>query len=284
MPARSCGGPSVDPFGPITVADDASIEYNLRWPGHYFDPETGLHYNRYRYYDPGLGRYLTPDPIGYRGSEVNLYAYAANPLVHVDVLGLAHRGKGDGPDTRSTSGDVDGVDGPPRRANDADAPAAKIVEEGSWPPFEAQRESIGQAILDNPVSEADYQRLNNDGVTVVFDLENRPMSEAGDRIAGEYHPLGREPGAGPEVVIYARNNRNADEIASTLSHEATHHVTHTTNPELRSTHADEYNSFRREFEFREGRAPNASEQQAIMDDIRGRYPSLDPPPPGWSIW
>ena len=83
-----------DPWGRVEVHEGATVEYNLRWAGHYLDSETGLHYNRYRYYDPGLGRYLTQDPIGYRGSDVNLYAYCSNPLVQVDVLGLAHKKKG----------------------------------------------------------------------------------------------------------------------------------------------------------------------------------------------
>jgi RHS repeat-associated protein len=88
----------VDPYGLVELRSDAKIEYNLRWPGHYFDPETGLHYNRYRYYDPKLGRYLQSDPIGHEGSPINLYAYCGNPLVQVDVLGLAHpaRTSGDG--------------------------------------------------------------------------------------------------------------------------------------------------------------------------------------------
>jgi RHS repeat-associated protein len=92
----------IDPFGLIQIRPDAQLEYNLRWPGHYYDPETGLHYNRYRYYDPHLGRYLQSDPIGYQGSPVNLYAYCPNPLVHVDVLGLHdpadQNGKRTGPD------------------------------------------------------------------------------------------------------------------------------------------------------------------------------------------
>jgi RHS repeat-associated protein len=80
----------IDPYGSIELRPGATLEYNLRWPGHYYDPETGLHYNRYRYYDPLLGRYLQSDPIGYKGSPVNLYAYCANPSVQVDLLGLDH--------------------------------------------------------------------------------------------------------------------------------------------------------------------------------------------------
>jgi RHS repeat-associated protein len=78
----------VDPYGHIEVHPASQLEYNLRWPGHYYDPETALHYNRYRYYDPALGRYLQTDPLGYEGSPTNLYGYPANPLTDVDVLGL----------------------------------------------------------------------------------------------------------------------------------------------------------------------------------------------------
>ncbi|PWJ72511.1 UNVERIFIED_ORG: RHS repeat-associated protein [Pantoea agglomerans] len=55
--------------------------------GQYFDAETGLHYNRFRYYDPDAGRFVSQDPIGLAGG-VNLYQYAPNPLSWVDPLGL----------------------------------------------------------------------------------------------------------------------------------------------------------------------------------------------------
>lgn len=77
----------VDAYGAVTVDPHSSITFDLRWPGHVFDADTGLHYNRHRYYDPVLGRYLQSDPIGTSGGT-NLYAYAANPVTHVDLLGL----------------------------------------------------------------------------------------------------------------------------------------------------------------------------------------------------
>ena len=79
---------TVEPYGYAAVAEGGSIEMNLRWPGHYFDAETGLHYNRHRYYDPRLGCYLQSDPIGL-GGGFNVYAYTRDPLSRVDVNGLA---------------------------------------------------------------------------------------------------------------------------------------------------------------------------------------------------
>lgn len=81
----------IDPYGTIVVAEGSVIDYCLRFPGHYFDAELGLHYNRFRSYHPSLCRYLQSDPIGQSGG-LNLYAYSANPLVAVDVFGRQSHG------------------------------------------------------------------------------------------------------------------------------------------------------------------------------------------------
>ncbi|SQJ06954.1 Cell wall-associated polypeptide CWBP200 [Serratia rubidaea] len=60
----------------------------LRFQGQYFDAETGLHYNRYRYYDPQTGSYISQDPIGLVGG-MNPYGYVHNPNSFIDPLGLA---------------------------------------------------------------------------------------------------------------------------------------------------------------------------------------------------
>jgi RHS repeat-associated protein len=67
----------------------------LRFPGQYHDPETGLHYNQQRYYDPVTGSYLTPDPLGLAPAP-NPHSYVPNPLLQTDPLGLMSCGPQDG--------------------------------------------------------------------------------------------------------------------------------------------------------------------------------------------
>ncbi|MDA8522172.1 RHS repeat-associated core domain-containing protein [Acidovorax sp. NCPPB 4044] len=63
------------------------IAQNIRFQGQQFDEETGMHYNRFRYYDPHLGQYLSQDPIGLLGG-IHKQAYPLNPLQKSDPLGL----------------------------------------------------------------------------------------------------------------------------------------------------------------------------------------------------
>ncbi|HCI7193962.1 DUF4329 domain-containing protein [Acinetobacter baumannii] len=67
------------------------ISNNIRFQGQYFDEETGLHYNRYRYYSPYVGRFVSKDPIGLLGG-FNVYSYAPNPITKIDPLGLKQGG------------------------------------------------------------------------------------------------------------------------------------------------------------------------------------------------
>ncbi|WP_312933470.1 RHS repeat-associated core domain-containing protein [Pseudomonas sp.] len=79
-------------WGGVLVAH-AEVTNPIRFQGQYHDHETGLHYNRYRYYDYYVGRFVNKDPISYEGG-INLYQYASNPVGWIDPLGLAaHRGR-----------------------------------------------------------------------------------------------------------------------------------------------------------------------------------------------
>jgi RHS repeat-associated protein len=121
------GVPNENPEGAGTFA------YNLRFPGQYFDTETGLHYNYFRDYDPPTGRYVQSDPIGLEGG-INTYAYVdANPLTWSDPLGLDPKGE------RGATGGVGGknTNNPYKHCREFDPPERDFVrckdhQSGKW--------------------------------------------------------------------------------------------------------------------------------------------------------
>jgi RHS repeat-associated protein len=86
-----------DPFGTAAPnqnpASLGTFIYNLRFPGQYYQAETGLNYNYFRDYDPAVGRYIESDPIGLLGG-INTYAYVDDdPVSGSDPLGLVQYDK-----------------------------------------------------------------------------------------------------------------------------------------------------------------------------------------------
>lgn len=92
--------------------DGVSLEFNLRYPGQYYDSVTGWHYNYFRDYEPATGRYVQSDPIGLIGG-VSSYLYSfGDPAGYVDAEGLSG--------SRSTSGSGGGGSSSDRRRWDRD--------------------------------------------------------------------------------------------------------------------------------------------------------------------
>jgi RHS repeat-associated protein len=72
----------------MPIAHGGAASTPLRFPGQYSDPESGLNYNYFRYYDPETGRYVSSDPVGLAGGYAP-HNYVPNPLVWLDPLGLS---------------------------------------------------------------------------------------------------------------------------------------------------------------------------------------------------
>ena len=79
-----------DPWGNVVDSTPEAGPCPFRFQGQYFDPESGLHYNYFRYYDPEVSRFISPDPLGLDGG-LSPYQYTPNPLEWIDPLGLCHR-------------------------------------------------------------------------------------------------------------------------------------------------------------------------------------------------
>ena len=74
-------------FGKIDKISKNEIDNPIRMQGQYEDEETGLYYNRYRYYDPNISAYVSQDPLGLGAGE-NVYSYTLNSFGWIDPLGL----------------------------------------------------------------------------------------------------------------------------------------------------------------------------------------------------
>jgi RHS repeat-associated protein len=79
---------TLDAYGALRTLEGPKHACPFRWPGQYEDEETGLYYNRFRYYDPESGEYVSADPIRLRGGKC-LYSYVADPVRSIDPVGLS---------------------------------------------------------------------------------------------------------------------------------------------------------------------------------------------------
>ncbi|MNU80999.1 putative deoxyribonuclease RhsC [compost metagenome] len=134
----------------LTHGGGEQLEQPLRFQGQYFDAESGLHYNRHRYYHPDTGRYLTPDPVKLAGG-LNQYRYTPNPTGWVDPLGLSGKCPGANKPGCSAPDGVAGAkvdDGEPNAPSPS--PKNRYLYRGdsreSWEIFEAGFEPLGESM------------------------------------------------------------------------------------------------------------------------------------------
>ena len=73
-------------FAEVSKRPSAFIPF--KYQSQYEDAETGLYYNRFRYYDPNAGSYISQDPIGLAGDNTTLYGYVSDSNINIDTLGL----------------------------------------------------------------------------------------------------------------------------------------------------------------------------------------------------
>ena len=79
-------GSKTHPLDAGDQPENEARQQNLRFQGQYLDRDTGLHYNTFRFYDPDIGRFISPDPIGLEGG-INLGSYSPNPISWIDPWG-----------------------------------------------------------------------------------------------------------------------------------------------------------------------------------------------------
>ncbi|MDB5048351.1 MAG: Rhs-family protein [Fibrobacteres bacterium] len=221
----------IEAYGNAIVAIGQNFHMPLRFPGHYYDAETGLNYNRFRYYSPELGRYLQSDPEGISGG-LNLYAYAeGNPLRWVDVRGLKCPNHPDHTDPDCQ--DCKDNESPPKTPYQNNNPKATADETrvGGLMHEKAQNGEIpgiksfeGAAEIPKQRS-GDYRVTTDDGTVLPADLY-QPQSGNPDSIAlntieksGQAKAVVIELGQGKSGSISdAQANQMAQDIIGTPGH------------------------------------------------------------------
>ncbi|MGF1580909.1 MAG: RHS repeat-associated core domain-containing protein [Gemmataceae bacterium] len=95
-----------DGFGNITSESNASFGDRYKWTGREWDAEAELQYNRARFYDRAIGRWISRDPLGFSSTDVNLYRYVRNSsTTQVDSSGFIGVTMGDGVTVEFGTGD-----------------------------------------------------------------------------------------------------------------------------------------------------------------------------------
>jgi len=137
---------------------------HFMYQGQYYDAEIELAYNRFRYYSPDQGRYISKDPIGLASGEYGFYNYVEDPNGWVDGFGLA---KSYGPNKKTVYNGSSRRDAFRQAKRDADIPMSQKPTKVERPFLE---DGYGNLVMKNgqPVTFREYHFKNNKGETVVI--------------------------------------------------------------------------------------------------------------------
>ncbi|MCD8455098.1 hypothetical protein LNJ08_11925 [Tenacibaculum finnmarkense genomovar ulcerans] len=197
---------SLDSNGKVKTGDNSSCPFLFQ--GQYYDAEIELAYNRFRYYNPDDGRYISVDPIGLLSGEFGFYNYVGDSNGWVDVYGLA-KSYANPKKNKKTSHNSDSKKAAFRQAKrDAEIPM-------SQQPFKVERPDLddgyGNLIMKDgvPVTSREYHFKNRHGKTVII----------------QEHSLGHTkatPNHGKEPHYNTRDLDGLGEVNRTGSYPGTH--------------------------------------------------------------
>ena len=178
----------------------------IRFQGQSFDTETGLHYNRFRYFDPDLGMFTTRDPIGLLGGS-NVFQYAPNPTGWIDPFGLSCvKNK---KTSYNTSSRRDALRQAKRDAGIPNSQQPK-VHKVELKDAKGGKDGKGGTVYDknhNPVQTRNYTYTNRKGETIIIQEHNR-----GHTLATSNH--GKEP----HFNVRPIENVNTGSVSGTHGH------------------------------------------------------------------
>ncbi|MFI7384681.1 putative T7SS-secreted protein [Streptomyces sp. NPDC049813] len=192
-------------WGTTAWNTDASAYTPLRFPGQYYDPETGLHYNYFRHYDPDNARYLTSDPLGL-GPGPNDSTYVHNPHTWTDPLGLAP--------------DADCPEAISHKTASSRNEAFRMAKRDLGIPMSQQPDAIarvdmtdrtGRQVMDashNPVVTREYTFTRSDGSKVIIQ----------DHGYGHYYGEGGVGDQGAHFNVRPSENPRTGKVPGTAQH------------------------------------------------------------------
>ncbi|AWM89904.1 type IV secretion protein Rhs [Pseudomonas sp. 31-12] len=178
-----------------TFGGGEQLEQPLRFQGQYFDAESGLHYNRHRYYDPEVGRYLTPDPVKLAGG-LNQYQYTPNPTGWVDPLGLSGNCPQSGKTGCKAPDDTTGV-----RVDEGEAQLPKLTGEERRARIDWLSESVFYRRLkemEESIDGAHFQQKHGAQTTLQSQLDR--MKEGKNPTTGEIERYEKGKKKGEPVI------------------------------------------------------------------------------------